>query len=179
VSRPRVTASDFVQQPLPEAPMAHYSFVTTWRFRHPRERVWQALNTPEDYHKWWPCMVACRALTPGVTGVGARHERAVRGRLPYVLRYTTTVTRSEPPAEVAYDAGGDLVGHGRFVLTPTDDGTEVVFHWDVSTTGKVLNLLAPLLSWLFAWNHNWVMARGQRGLAEWLAREGPTDLAHS
>lgn len=128
------------------------------------------MNAPEDYPKWWPCIVAYRLLTPGITGVGARAERAVRGRLPYTLRYTTTVTKSEPPAELVYDASGDLAGRGRFVLTPTDDGTAVVFYWDVRTTGKALNILAPLLKWLFAWNHNWVMARGERGLAEWLAR---------
>src|SRR5262249_11498635 len=108
--------------------MPAYGFVTTWQFRAPRERVWQALNTPEDYPKWWPCIVSYKSLTPGVTGVGARAERAVRGRLPYTLHYTTTITKSEPPAELAYDAAGDLEGHGRFVLTPTDDGTKVVFY---------------------------------------------------
>jgi hypothetical protein len=75
---------------------------------------------------------------------------------------------------LAYDAEGDLVGRGRFVLTPRGDDTEVVFYWDVQTTGRWPNVLAPMLRWLFAWNHNWVMAQGERGLAAWLAkRHGP------
>lgn len=35
--------------------------------------------------------------------------------------------RPEPLAEPAYDAAGDLEGPSRFILTPTGDGTEVVF----------------------------------------------------
>jgi hypothetical protein len=37
--------------------------------------------------------------------------------------------------------------------------------WDVETTRPLMNRLAPFLGWLFAWNHNWVMARGECGLA--------------
>ncbi len=150
--------------------MADYHFVTTWRFQAPIEQVWEALNTPERYAEWWPSIVEYRGLTPHTTGVGARAERAVRGRLPYTLRYRTTVTRVEPPRELAYTAEGDLHGQGRFVLTPRDGGTEVVFHWDVRTTGFWMNLLALPLRGLFAWNHNWVMAQGERGLADWLRR---------
>jgi uncharacterized protein YndB with AHSA1/START domain len=151
--------------------MAAYSFVTTWRFQAPLELVWQVLNEPARYPEWWPSIVSYRPLTPGLTGVGARGERAVRGRLPYTLRYTTTVTRHEPPRELAYDATGDLVGRGRFVLTGRGGGTEVVCYWDVETTGVVFNLLAPVLRWLFAWNHNQVMRIGERGLAQWLQRQ--------
>lgn len=153
--------------------MAEYSFVTVWRFDAPVAQVWEALNAPERYPEWWPCIVAYRKLNPEVHGVGARAERSVRGLLPYTLRYTTTTTRLEKPREIAYDAAGDLVGRGRFVLAPRGEGTEVTFYWDVETTGRWLNWLAPLLRWLFAWNHNWVMARGQRGLAEWLRRQQP------
>src|SRR6185295_5442839 len=81
--------------------MAEYRFVTVWHFAHPIERVWKALNRPEEYSRWWPSMKSYRDLTPGITGVGARSERVVRGSLPYVLRYTTTVTRSEAPLELA------------------------------------------------------------------------------
>lgn len=149
--------------------MSGYRFETVWRIPHPRERVWQALNTPEEHHLWWWSMREYELLTPGQTGVGSRARRAVRGRLPYTLRYITTVTKSEPPVELAYDSAGDLIGHGRFVLTPIDEGTQVVFDWQVSTSKRWMNALAPLLRWLFAWNHNWVMHDGERGLTRWLA----------
>jgi hypothetical protein len=90
--------------------------------------------------------------------------------------YTTTITRSEAPHDLAYDADGDLVGRGRFELrqiadSPLAGGTEVLIYWNVATRGHWLNRLAPLLKWLFAANHNYVMRRGQRGLAKWLEND--------
>ena len=68
------------------------------------------------------------------------------------------------------------------VYEPDGDGTLVTIYWNVRTSGLWLNLLAPLLKWLFTWNHNCVMAQGERGLADWLRRPaaaqvpvGPTD----
>jgi hypothetical protein len=148
--------------------MAAYSFVTQWRFQAPIERVWDALNTPERYAEWWPCILEYRKLNPEITGVGAQAERVVKGRLPYSLRYRTTITRHEEPHEIAYDAEGQLLGRGRFVLCQEGGWTHVIFYWDVRTTGFWMNALAPLLKRLFAWNHNWVMAQGEKGLAEWL-----------
>lgn len=156
--------------------MAAYSFVTPWRFQAPIEQVWRTLNTPERYREWWPSIIEYRNLTPATSGVGARAERVVRGRLPYSLRYQTTITRLIEPREIAYDATGDLIGHGRFVLTAQGDTTEVLFYWDVRTHGFWMNLLAPLFKWLFAWNHNGVMAQGERGLAHWLTQQ-PAEIS--
>ena len=64
-----------------------------------------------------------------------------------------------PLAEVAEANGG---ANGRM--------TEVMIYWNVDTKGRWLNRLAPLLKWLFAANHNYVMRRGERGLAKWLER---------
>lgn len=146
--------------------MAEYSFVTKWFIRSDPRRVWDELNATERYHDWWPGFVEYHSLTPGITGVGARAERVVRGALPYRLRYTTTTTHYDPPREVAYDSEGDLMGRGRFRVDERDGGTQVTFYWDVRTTGAVLNLLAPVLRPLFAWNHNRVMAQGERALSK-------------
>jgi hypothetical protein len=127
-----------------------------------------ALDMPEDYCKWWPSIVHYRDLTPQLKGVGTQADRIVKGRLPYALRYITTTTDYNPPHEVACDANGELNGRGRFVLTECAGQTTVTFYWDVETSGFWLNLLAPLLKWLFVWNHHWVMAQGERGLAYWL-----------
>jgi hypothetical protein len=149
--------------------MASYSFVTKWFILASVERVWDALNDPERYHLWWPCFVEYRPLSPGASDVGSRGIRVVRGFLPYQLRYTTTITEKIPPHQLAYDSDGDLTGRGRFVLASQPSGTDVTFYWDVETTGRVMNLLAPLLRPLFSWNHNWVMAAGEKGLRRWLA----------
>jgi hypothetical protein len=154
--------------------MTAYSFVTRWRLQAPLQAVWDALYATDRYTEWWPSIVEYKKLTPEITGIGARAQRAVRGRLPYTLRYTTTVTNVDPLRELAYDSEGDLVGKGRFVLTQQGEWTEVVFYWDVSTRSYWMNLLAPLLGWLFAWNHHYVMAQGERGLAAWLTDRRPS-----
>lgn len=154
--------------------MANYNFVTIWRFPHSIDRVWQAINAAEDYPRWWPNILSYRCLTPhSPSGVGAQGERVVRGFLPYSLRYTTTITLCDPPRELAFDAAGDLVGRGRFVLSQSAGQTEVAIDWQVGTYGRWLNRLAPLLKWLFAANHNAVMRRGQRGLSAWLSHPAP------
>lgn len=66
---------------------------------------------------------------------------------------------------IAYDVIGDLVGAGRMEFAGGAGPTRVTFHWSVATTGRWLNRLAPALKPLFAWNHAWVMAQGERGLA--------------
>jgi hypothetical protein len=160
--------------------MAAYSFVTHWRFDAPLEAVWQELDAAERYPLWWPAIREYHDLTPDIHGLGARAERVVRGILPYELRYTTTVTRYEQMHEIAYDAVGDLTGHGRFVLTWDATRTHVVFNWDVATSGFWMNAMAPFLKPLFAWNHNWVMAQGERGLADRLrAAQRPREMAPS
>jgi hypothetical protein len=150
--------------------LAQYSFVTTWNVRAPADKVWDALQCMSA---WWPGMVVSKILTPGPTGVGTRYERLTRGKLPYDLRYLVTVTRFDPPREAAYDSKGDLVGKGSYVLTQRGETTTVVFTWDVATSGFWMNVLAPLLKPLFAWNHNYVMAEGEKGLARYLSAPAP------
>lgn len=149
--------------------MARYSFVTTWRLAAPIDKVWEALSVPEV---WWPSLLSSVLLTPpGENGVGARYERVTRGRLPYSLHYILTITHSDRPHAMSYDSEGGLVGKGRHVLREADGVTEVVFTWDVATTGFGMNLLAPLLKPLFAWNHGYVMAEGERALARYLREQ--------
>jgi uncharacterized protein YndB with AHSA1/START domain len=149
--------------------MAYYSFITTWKFDHPVETVWEAINAADDYPLWWPNILSYRCLTPdNPRDVGAKGERVVRGLLPYSLNYSTTITQSERPRELSFDAAGDLKGDGKFVFQPEGNRTVVTIYWNVETSGRWLNRLAPLLKWMFAWNHNHVMRRGEHGLAEWL-----------
>lgn len=146
--------------------MVQYHFMTTWRIPAPPDAVWGVLQAASEYSSWWKNMLTFRDLTPGVTGPGSRTERTVRGALPYTLRYDTIVTSIDPPREMSYNAEGDLNGSGRLVvrIAPEGAGTEVVWYWDVGTKGFLMNLFAPLLKGLFAWNHNAVMREGELGL---------------
>jgi hypothetical protein len=144
--------------------VAEYRFITRWRVSAPRQVVWDILNDSLRYPEWWPCYKRCHPLTPGGTGVGSAGEYVVRGPLPYDVRYRLELTHYDPPYESAFRAAGDLVGAGRMVYEPDGDGTLVTFYWTVRTSGFWLNLLAPVLRWLFAWNHNTVMRKGEQGL---------------
>ena len=159
--------------------MAEYRFVTVWRIPAAIERVWKALNTADQYGDWWPNVVDFRDLTPGVSGVGARVERVIRGRLPYRLRYAVTITRSEPLRELAYDSTGDLTGDGRFVLEEKDGNIDVTFHWNVRTSHWWMNAFAFILRPLLSWNHHQVMAEGERGLIEWLKDPSHADVSET
>lgn len=150
--------------------MAHYSFVTTWRLRSPIEAVWDAIVNSGDWPRWWPNVRSARRLKEGdADGVGTVDELVFKGRLPYTLRFTMTTTLAQRPTDLEGEARGELEGRGRCRLYGEDGETVVSYHWDVRTTGRPFNLLAPLARPIFAWNHDRVMEAGQRGLARWLA----------
>ena len=48
--------------------MADYSFVTTWRFRAPIDRVWQVVEDVESAPQWQGGMKAMRALERDAEG---------------------------------------------------------------------------------------------------------------
>ena len=57
----------------------------------------------------------------------------------------------------------------------------MLYEWNVHTTKRWMNAMAPLLRPVFEWNHNWVMRNGGAGIAELLgvpaAGVGLTDLS--
>jgi len=74
------------------------------------------------------------------------------------------ITEVERPRRLGLDAQGDLTGSGLWTLTPSRDGTEVVFEWRVRAHKPIPRLFSPVLKPLFAWNHHWTMARGEAAL---------------
>jgi hypothetical protein len=87
-----------------------------------------------------------------------------KGRLPYTLRITSTVTRLERPTEVEADVEGDLSGHGHWTLTESRGRVHVRFDWRVNADRAFIRLLTPMLRPLFRWNHDWAIARAMEGL---------------
>lgn len=150
--------------------MAEYSFMTTWRFRAPIERVWDALRDYRAWPSWWPAIAEARQIAPGdADGVGEVAEFNFRTRLPYRVRFLMTTTHVQAPAELDGRATGELEGVGRWRLRAEGDETLVQYFWDVGTTRWWMNLLAPLARPLFAWNHDQVMESGRAGLSRLLA----------
>jgi uncharacterized protein YndB with AHSA1/START domain len=153
--------------------MADYAFVTTWRFRAPIERVWDAILDYRAWPSWWGAVAETRQIAPGgPDGMGEISEITFRTRLPYRVRFLISVTHVKRPEELDGRAVGELEGTGRWRLTAEGDETLVRYFWNVRTTRWWMNLLAPIARPAFNWNHDQVMESGRVGLSRLLAREG-------
>ena len=146
--------------------MAEYHFVSTWQIQAPIERVWEEIYHAERWPIWWKYVVRVDELEPGAAdGVGARRRLLFRTRLPYTLGFDVRVTCVQPPSKLEAQATGELEGTGRWTLTSADGGTLVRYYWDIRTTRRWMNLLAPVARPVFSWNHDELMREGGEGLA--------------
>ena len=146
--------------------MAEYHFVSTWQIQAPIDRVWEEIYHTERWPSWWKYVVGVDELEPGAAdGVGKRLHLQFRTRLPYTLGFDVRVTRVQPPSELEAEAAGELEGTGRWTLTSANGGTLVRYYWDIHTTRRWMNLLAPVARPVFGWNHDELMREGGQSLA--------------
>jgi uncharacterized protein YndB with AHSA1/START domain len=149
--------------------VAEYRFLTTWLLEAERERVWEAIFDQRSWPSWWRGVESVIELDPGdADGVGSHSRLTWRSKLPYDLVFearTRTVVR---PHLIEADASGELEGVGRWRLFEQDGVTAALYEWNVHTTKRWMNLLAPIARPLFKVNHDWVMANGATGIAELL-----------
>jgi uncharacterized protein YndB with AHSA1/START domain len=148
--------------------MASYSFLTTWILDAPCDTVWDAIYEIESWPGWWRGIKEVEKLEPGDDdGVGALYRHEWRSVVPYPVRFETRITRVERPHMIEADAYGELAGTGRWRFFAGRE-TAVTYEWNVRTTRPWMNLVAPVASPLFRWNHNAVMHQGGQGLANLL-----------
>jgi len=154
-----------------QMPLNTYIFRDDWRFPFPPYVVWPHIVTATEYPAWWGRVYAevrpLNEIPPDQ--VGSTMAVTARGRLPYRIRFTGTVTRVEPPFRLGLVATGDLTGEGLWELNEIADGTDIVFHWTVRADKPLIRLLSPILRPLFAWNHRWTMQVGEAALRARLA----------
>ena len=149
--------------------MAGYSFLTTWVLGAPVERVFDAIHDSRSWPSWWKGVEEVEREEPGdADGVGALDRYVWKSRLPYRLEFRMRITRVERPRLMEGQAVGELQGTGRWRLFDSDDGTAVIYEWNVATTERWMNVLAPVARPFFAWNHDVVMRQGGAGLARLL-----------
>lgn len=146
--------------------MTDYSFVTEWRVPAPIDAVFDVVADSLRWPEWWPGVARVEELEAGDgAGIGNVRRYTFRSRLPYDVTFDVRTTRIEPPHALEGSASGELAGVGRWRLTANGDGTTLVrYEWDVRTTRRWMNLLAPIARPLFAWNHDALMHRGGEGL---------------
>jgi uncharacterized protein YndB with AHSA1/START domain len=146
-----------------------YRFLTTWLLESPREPVWEAIYESEAWPRWWRGVKQAERLAAGDDhGTGQRGRYVWRSAIPYAVEFEITTTRVEPPYLLEGDARGGLEGTGRWRLFEQGGVTAVLYEWNVRTTKRWMNAIAPVARPVFEWNHNWVMRNGGTGLAELL-----------
>lgn len=149
--------------------MVRYRFLTTWLLEAPREDIFQAIWDSKRWPSWWKGVERVTELEPGdEDGVGSLGRYVWKSRLPYRLEFDMRTTRVERPVYMEGSAAGELAGAGRWRLFEEDAATAVLYDWEVETTSRWMNALAPVAKPLFAWNHDVVMRQGGEGLARLL-----------
>lgn len=149
--------------------MRQYSLVTEWQLDAPIERVWDALAAPEIWPSWWRYVESVVDIETGDSrGIGALRRYTWSSRLPYRLSFAMRTTVLDEPHRIEGIASGDLNGTGQWQLGESGTTTRVTYVWTVRTDKAWMNLFAPILAPVFAWNHNEVMREGGRGLAHYL-----------
>jgi len=149
--------------------VAAYDFVSRWFIDAPVERVFAAIEDAPRWPSWWKAVTRLDVLDDGgPDGVGSTTRCEWRSALGYKLSFDARVTRKDPPHLIEVAATGELVGLGRWTLSPEGTGTLVQYEWKVTTTKRWMNTLAPLLRPAFHYNHAVVMRWGGKGLGRLL-----------
>jgi hypothetical protein len=149
--------------------VARYSLLSTWVLAAALDPVWETIYESSRWPEWWPGVTSARVLVPrGPDGVGGVTRFTFRSRLPYDLTFDMRSTLVERPRMMEGVSTGELAGRGRWRFFAAADVTAVVFEWEVETTARWMNVLAPIARPVFAWNHDHVMRGGGEGLARLL-----------
>jgi hypothetical protein len=157
---------------------ARYHFVTTWRVIGPIELAADILSDARDLPRWWPAVyLDVRIVEPGdVSGVGRLVELYTKGWLPYTLRWSFRVTEARSPHGFSLAAEGDFIGVGIWELVQAGNAVVITYTWSIEAKKPLLRVFSPLLRPVFAANHRWAMATGERSLQlEIYRRQAQTD----
>ncbi|WP_214467121.1 hypothetical protein [Microbacterium flavescens] len=164
---------------------AEYSFVSRWSVPAAADRTWREVErvvtsptavtaattrSGDSGLTWWRGVHVEEA--PATLEPGAIVRLAVRSPIGYRLRISLTIVEVAPGRALSATSAGDLRGRGRLrVERDGDAASVVVFHWDVATERRWMNVGARALRPAFERAHAHVMRAGERGLREELARD--------
>ncbi len=149
-----------------------YSFTTIWKVKAPIDKVWQLMYEQEKWPLWWKGVINVETLKEGdENDIGKKMRFVWKSFLPYKLSFEMVSTNVQKPFIIEGIAYGELEGEGKWNFKEEDGVTTLQYNWDVNTTKKWMNNLAPILKPLFKWNHDIVMRWGAKGLAKKLNTE--------
>ena len=122
------------------------------------------ISHPTGYAEWSPYVAESTLVTQGdETGVGTVTRSRWTSALRYNLVFTTCTVRAERPHVIELTSTGDLDGTGRWGLSADGDVTTVRYDWNVCTTKRWVDLLAPVARPAFDRNHAIIMRAGGEG----------------
>ena len=149
-----------------------YHFITTWRVRGTCSQVADLLHSPTELTRWWgKVYLKVEQIEPGDDrGVGRAARLLTKGWLPYTLRWSFRVTESRYPHGFSLEARGDFDGHGRWTFEQDGDWVNAAYDWRLRAEKPLLRHLSFLMKPVFAANHRWAMAEGERSLKRELDR---------
>ena len=144
------------------------TYVSVVEFAVARERLREALLTPEAWASSWDHVRSLECLEPGSQdGAGRRYRTTVRAVLPYTLTWEMRLTDAVSD-RLRWVADGDLDGVATLELCERADRTVVHASWSVRPTPRWMRVLWPVARPLFVRNHDEVMRRGAAHLADHL-----------
>ena len=152
-------------------PTNDYHFITRWRIQGTIKEIAHILADASGLTRWWPSVyLDVRELAPGdERGLGKVLDLYTKGWLPYTLRWQCRIS------EVASDgftlqAEGDFVGRGIWTFAQDGEWAIITYDWKIQADKPLLRYLSFLMKPIFAANHHWAMAQGERSLKLELAR---------
>ena len=146
--------------------MAEYQFSTVWRVEASLQEVWEVFSHPDQWPEWWVSLERVTENKKGDgLGIGALHRYTWKGALPYRLTFDINVLNIQPCSLLEGEACGEVEGRGVWSFVELGKETLVRYDWNIRTTLRWMNYLAPLAAPAFRWNHDTVMREGARGLA--------------
>ncbi len=149
-----------------------YHFITHWRVRGTVDEVYGMLINAPDLVRWWPSVyLDVQELAPGdAEAVGRVVSLYTKGWLPYTLRWQFRIVAAQRPQGFTLEAWGDFIGRGIWYLGQDGDWVDITYDWRIRADKPLLRTLSFLFKPVFAANHRWAMARGERSLRLELAR---------
>jgi Polyketide cyclase / dehydrase and lipid transport len=149
-----------------------FRFVTHWRVRGDVEEIYDVLADGPDLARWWPSVyLDVQELEHGgPDAVGRVIRLYTKGWLPYTLRWQFRITENNRPHGFALEAWGDFDGRGIWTFTQEGDYVDIAYDWAIAAEKPLLRRLSFLMKPVFAANHRWAMAQGEKSLKLELAR---------
>lgn len=152
-----------------------YHFITVWRIPGTVEEVGRIIVDGDSLTRWWPSVyLDVREIAPGEpSGLGRVIDLYTKGWLPYTLRWRFRVSEIRQDG-FTLAASGDFIGRGIWTLAQDGPDAVITYDWKIRAEKPLLRYLSPLLKPIFAANHHWAMAQGERSLKLELARRRAT-----